>query len=248
MIFAGNWKMNMGFNQALQFLSEFNQLVDKKTELEKFIFFPPAYLSALFQKESFYWGGQNVYYKTEGAWTGEVSAKVLKEMGAHFCLVGHSERRYIFGETEVEIEKKFSVLQEQALIPILCVGESLSDRFDKNKILVKQLSWIKNYGKYEDKMPFHPERLPAPFKDIPLIVAYEPLWSIGTGDTPSSQEVNETARFIKDYLPSVRVFYGGSLDPQNIKSFSSCSFVDGFLVGGASIQPQSFYDMYQKFC
>ena len=246
MILAGNWKMNMGFHQAIQFLSVFNKLMDKKTELENFIFFPPANLSALFQKESFYWGGQNVYYKTEGAFTGEVSAKALKEMGAHFCLVGHSERRYTFGETEVEIEKKFSVLQEQALIPVLCIGESLSDRFDKNKILMKQLSWIKNYKKYESAMPFHPDRLPAPFRNLPLIVAYEPLWSIGTGDVPSSQEVEETAHFIKSYLLSVKVFYGGSLDVKNIKDFSNCSSVDGFLVGGASIQPQSFYEMYQQ--
>ena len=246
MILAGNWKMKMGFQQAIQFLSEFNKLIDKKKDIENFIFFPPANLSALFQKESFYWGGQNVYYKTEGAWTGEVSAKVLKEMGASFCLVGHSERRYTFGETEVEIEKKFSVLQEQALIPILCIGESLSDRFDKNKVLIKQLSWIKNYDKYENKMPFHPDRLPAPFKDTPLIVAYEPLWSIGTGDVPSSQEVEETTHFIKNYLPSVKVFYGGSVDLKNIKDFQKCASIDGFLVGGASIDPQSFYKIHQQ--
>lgn len=247
MILAGNWKMKMGFNQAVQFLSDFNKLIDRKTELENFIFFPPANLSALFQKESFYWGGQNVHYKTEGALTGEVSAKVLKEMGAGFCLVGHSERRYIFGETEIEIEKKFFTLQEQALIPILCIGESLSDRFDKQKVLTKQLFWLKNYKKYEDKMPFHPDRLPAPFKDIPLIAAYEPLWSIGTGDLPSVQEVDETAQFIKSYLPKVQVFYGGSLELKNIKDFKKCSSLAGFLVGGASLEPKSFYEMRQQF-
>ena len=246
MILAGNWKMKMGFHQAIQFLSDFNKRLDKKTELENFIFFPPANLSALFHKEPFYWGGQNVYYKTEGAFTGEVSAKALKEMGASFCLLGHSERRYTFGETDVEIERKFSVLQEEALIPILCIGESLSDRFNKNKVLTKQLFWIKNYKKYENKTPFHPDRLPAPFKEIPLIVAYEPLWSIGTGDTPSSQEVNETAHFIKSYLPSVKVFYGGSVSSQNIKDFSKCADIDGFLVGGASVDPQLFYEMHQQ--
>ena len=246
MILAGNWKMNMGFNQAIQFLDDFNKLLQTKEEQENFVFFPPANLSALFQNESFYWGGQNVHYKTEGAWTGENSAKLLKEMGASFCLVGHSERRYTFGETETEIEKKFSTLQEQALIPVLCIGESLSDRFDKNKVLTKQLFWIKNYAKYEDKMPFHPNRLPTPFKDIPFIVAYEPLWSIGTGDVPSSQEVEETAQFIKDYLPKVKVFYGGSVNAKNIKDFLKSSSIDGFLVGGASTTAQSFYDMYQQ--
>ena len=246
MILAGNWKMKMGFHQAIQFLSDFNKLLDKKTELENFIFFPPANLSALFHKEPFYWGGQNVYYKTQGAFTGEVSAKVLKEMGASFCLLGHSERRYTFGETDVEIERKFSVLQEEALIPILCIGESLSDRFNKNKVLTKQLFWIKNYKKYENKTPFHPDRLPPPFKEIPLIVAYEPLWSIGTGDTPSYQEVDETAHFIKSYLPCVKVFYGGSVSSQNIKDFSKCASIDGFLVGGASVDPQLFYEMHQQ--
>ena len=246
MILAANWKMKMGFKQAFQFLSDFNKLTDKKTELEKFIFFPPANLSGLFQKESFYWGGQNIHYQTEGAWTGEISAKVLKEMGASFCLVGHSERRYTFGETEIEIERKFSVLQEQALIPILCIGESLSDRFDKKKILTKQLSWIKNYDKYINNMPFHPDCLPTPFKDIPLIVAYEPLWSIGTGDTPSSEEIEETAQFIKNYLPSVKVFYGGSVDLKNIKDFKKCSSIDGLLVGGASLDPLSFYKLHQE--
>ncbi|MCY4321736.1 MAG: triose-phosphate isomerase [Bdellovibrionaceae bacterium] len=247
MIFAGNWKMQMGFKQAVEFLSQFNKLIDKDSELKNFIFFPPANLSALFQQESFYWGGQNVYYKTEGAFTGEISAKVLKEMGASFCLLGHSERRYSFGETEVEIEKKFSVLQKQALIPILCIGESLADRFDKNKTLMKQLFWIKNYNKYENKIPFHPDRLPADFKDIPFVIAYEPLWSIGTGDIPSAQEVDETAQFLKDYLPSVKVFYGGSVNSKNIKNFSKSSFLDGFLVGGASLKAQSFYDLYKQY-
>ena len=247
MIVAGNWKMNMGFQTAVQFLSHFNSLIDKKQELEHFIFFPPACLSALFQKESFYWGGQNVHHKKEGAWTGETSAKTLKEMGASFCLLGHSERRYIFGESDVEVEKKFSLLQELALIPMLCVGESRSDRFDKKKILKKQLSWIKNYEKYQ-KLPWKADLLPPAFQNIPLVIAYEPLWSIGTGDTPSAQETDETAQFIKEFLslPSAKVFYGGSVDQKTTGHFSNCSFIDGLLVGGASLEPYKFYNIYQQ--
>ena len=166
-------------------------------------------------------------------------------MGASFCLLGHSERRYIFGETDVDIEKKFSLLLELALIPLLCIGESLADRFQKKKILQKQLSWIKNYNKYQ-KLPWKPDLLPSAFKEIPLIVAYEPLWSIGTGETPSAQEINETAQFIKEYLPQTKVFYGGSVDIKNIKSFASCSFIDGFLIGGASLKPDLFYNIHQE--
>ena len=246
MIIAGNWKMNMGLQQALKFLSHFNRLL-KKEELSRFIFFPPSPLSLLFQKESFYWGGQNVYHQPKGAWTGETSAKTLKEMGASFCLLGHSERRYVFGESDVEVEKKFHLLQELALIPVLCIGENLSNRFEKNKVLQKQLSWIKNYEKYQN-LPWKPEQLPPVFQHIPLIVAYEPVWSIGTGDTPSVQETNETAQFIKEYLPfpSAQVFYGGSVDKDIAKKISECSFIDGLLVGGASLDPEHLYSIYQE--
>ena len=247
MIIAGNWKMNMGFQQGLNFLSRFNGLLDKQKERENFIFFPPACLSLLFQKENFYWGGQNVHHKPEGAWTGETSASVLKEMGAAFCLLGHSERRYTFGESDVDVERKFHLLQDTALIPVLCIGESLSDRFEKQKILQKQLVWIKNYEKYK-KLPWKPELLPPAFQNISLIAAYEPLWSLGTGDTPSLEEISETAQFIKEYLPShsVKVFYGGSVDQKNTAEFSACSFIDGFLLGGASLDPDRFYNIYQE--
>ena len=245
MIVAGNWKMNMGFKQAVQFLSDFNKLIDKKTERGHFIFFPPTALAFLFQKEKLYWGGQNVYHKKEGDLTGETSAQTLKEMGACFCLLGHSERRHIFGESDVDIEKKLSLLQELALIPVLCIGENLSDRPQKNKVLQKQLSWIKNYNKYE-KLPWKPDLLPFEFKKMPLIIAYEPLWSIGTGKTPSAQEIDETSRFIKEYLPKTKVFYGGSVNIQNIKNFTNCPLLDGFLIGGASLKPDLFYNIYQE--
>lgn len=245
---AGNWKMNMGFQKAIDFLSHFKKLIKNPKELENFIFFPPASLSALFQKENFYWGGQNVYHQLEGAFTGENSAQVLKEMGASFCLLGHSERRWTFGESDVEIEKKFALLQELALIPVLCVGESLSDRLNKEKVLKSQLSWIKNYKKYE-KLPWKPELIPPPFKNIPMIIAYEPVWSIGTGQTPSTEEINETAQFIKEYLSlfSVPVFYGGSVDEKMAKQFSTCSSIQGLLVGGASLSADHFYNICQQF-
>lgn len=247
MILAGNWKMKMGFQQAQDFFTHFKKLVGEKGDLENFLFFPPASLSLLFQKEAFYWGGQNVYHQLEGAFTGETSARVLKEMGAGFCLIGHSERRWVFGESEVDIEKKFHLLQELGLIPVLCVGEAQSDRSNKKKVLGQQLSWIKNYTKYE-KLPWKPELLPPAFKEIPFIIAYEPVWSIGTGDLPSIEEIEETARWIKDCLSAFQfpVFYGGSVDKDSAKDFSDSSSLDGLLVGGASLDPDHFYAIYQK--
>ena len=206
------------------------------------MFFPPASLSLLFQKQAFYWGGQNVYSQTKGAFTGETSAQTLKEMGASFCLLGHSERRWTFGETDVEIEKKFSLLQELGLIPLLCVGESLANRSRQKKILQTQLSWIKSYKKYE-KLPLKPELLTPAFREIPLIVAYEPLWAIGTGDIPSANEINETIHYIKAYLPlpGLKVFYGGSVNKELVKDLTqNCPSLDGVLLGGASLDPKNF--------
>ena len=247
MIIAANWKMNMSFKQARGFLSRFNFLLKNTKEREQFLFFPPACLSFLFQKENLYWGGQNVSYKIQGPLTGETSAQTLKELGAGFCLLGHSERRYIFGESDSDIEKKFHILQELALIPILCIGESFDKRSEKEKFLKKQLSWIKTYEKYQN-LPWKPEQLPPVFKQIPFIIAYEPLWSIGTGETPSTEEVNETSQLIKEYLPfpSTKVFYGGSLDQNTVKKFLNCPFIDGFLIGGASLDPDLLYNIHQQ--
>ena len=243
MLIVANWKMKMGYQKALSFLSEFTSLIQKE-EAEHFVFFPPAGLSSLFQSKNLYWGPQNVYQQKEGALTGENSAELFKEMGASFCLLGHSERRYIFGESDVEVEKKFSLLQELALIPVLCIGEAGLERSEKKKHLIKKLSWIKQYTKY-DQLPFHPERLPECFKDYSVIVAYEPLWSIGTGETPSSSEIQEVVNLIKDYLPHVKVFYGGSVTEDNVSSLKTEN-LDGFLVGGASLEARSLYNIYKK--
>ena len=243
MFVAGNWKMNMGLQQAQAFLLEFKKLI-KKEEQQRFIFFPPAYLSLLFQKESFFWGGQNIHSQAKGAFTGENSAQVLKEMGANFCLIGHSERRFLFGESDTDIEKKFSLAQKQGLIPLVCIGETLEHRFDKKSFLIKQVSWIKNYLKY-DKMPFHPELLPSALQNIPFIIAYEPVWSIGTGDTPSLEEMEEVVGLLNECLPSMKLFYGGSVNPDSVKNLPLNS-LDGFLVGGASLSVNQLYNTYRQ--
>lgn len=247
MIIAGNWKMNMGFQEGVDFLSKFKTLLKNTKEQEPFLFFPPACLSCLFQKENFHWGGQNIHHEAQGAFTGENSPKTLKEMGAGFCLLGHSERRNIFGESDIEIEKKFRILQNMALIPVLCVGENKEQRSTKKTVLKNQLAWIKNQEKYKHP-PWKPDLLPPSFQSVPFIIAYEPLWSIGTGLLPSPQEVDETLFFIKEELclPSAKLFYGGSVDQKTVKTFLKCSNIDGFLIGGASLDPFHFYSIYEQ--
>ncbi len=246
MMYIANWKMNIGYKEAQNFLFKFKNFL-KEGEKEKFIFLPPAFLSGLFHQEKFYWGAQNVSSVNKGAFTGENSVDVIQEMGAQFCLLGHSERRYTFGETDADVEKKFDLIQKMNLIPILCVGELSHERRDKQSVFRRQLSWIKTYDKYQ-KLPWKPENRPESFREIPLIVAYEPVWAIGTGETPSPEEVNESHHFIKEYLQfeNIPVFYGGSVTKENVFSLSQNKYMDGFLIGGASLKAEEFYSIYER--
>ena len=242
MVIAANWKMNIGWQKAQEFLAEFNSLV-KKEERGHFVFFPPASLSGLFQKESFYWGGQNIHHSARGAWTGENSAQTFKEMGADFCLLGHSERRSL-GETDREVESKFYLALKLALKPFLCIGESANQISHKESFLKKQICWIKNQKEYSSLC----EKPSAGLKHCPFVIAYEPLWAIGSGHSPSCKEIDKTTCFIKEYLaiPSVLVFYGGSVNEILAKEISSSSYLDGLLLGSASLNPQTLYSIYKK--
>ena len=243
MIYVANWKMNRGFKEAQNFLMEFKNKIPNQ---DSFVFLPPALLSGLFQKENLHWGAQNVFLKSKGAFTGENSASVLKEMGAQFCLVGHSERRYSFGETDTEIQRKFDLIHQHQLIPILCIGELIPEKTERDSALKKQLSWLKTYEKYQ-KLSTDSGR-PEAFKKIPFIVAYEPVWAIGTGKTPDPFEVNETHHKIKEYLQiqNVPVFYGGSVNSENAQAFSQQKHVDGFLLGGASLDLEELNKVYER--
>ena len=244
MIFGANWKMKMGWSEAEAFLSQWKALTGKDRGFPRLVFFPPALLAGLFEKENFYWGGQNAHQQATAALTGENSPKLLKEMGADFCLLGHSERRWTFGESEVEIEKKFQQFQQQALIPVLCVGEPETERFKKERFLLSQFSWIKKSKRY-DTIPYKPSLLPEPFKAVPFIIAYEPLWAIGSGKTPSVQEITDTVQWIKEHLgfPSAWVLYGGSVDKALVESLAQQKPLDGFLLGGASLDPKGLYEI-----
>ena len=243
MICAANWKMNMGVDAARTFLKDFKKLL-KKDEKKNFIFFPSAFLSFLFSGEDLHWGGQNIFFQKSGAWTGENSPEVLSELSARFCLLGHSERRLVFGETEEDIEKKFHLLQSLNILPVLCVGEKESEREQRDQVLKKQLNFLKNF-----EPAAHDRGVASPegYEGIPFIVAYEPVWAIGSGKTPSSGEINEIHKMIKNCLSkeNIPVLYGGSVTETNAAPFGKESYVDGFLVGGASLKAKSFYSIFQ---
>lgn len=243
MICAANWKMNMGVNAAQIFLRDFKQLL-KKGEEEHFLFFPPAFLSFLFAGKDLYWGGQNVFFQKSGAWTGENSPEVLRELSAGFCLLGHSERRLNFGETEKDIEKKFHLLHSLNILPVLCVGEKESERNQTDQVLKKQLHFLK---KIDSTVSDRRSISPKGYEKVPFIIAYEPVWAIGSGKTPSADEINKIHQMIKDTLPldNIPVLYGGSVTESNVASFWKQVYVDGFLVGGASLKAESFYSIFQ---
>ena len=245
MICAANWKMSMGLEEARRFLFKFKNLLGSG-ERGRFLFFPPACLAGLFSEESFLWGGQNVYFKGRGAFTGENSLEALEEMGARFCLLGHSERRYIFGESETEIEKKFHFIHERGLVPILCAGETAAERGKKSPAIKRQLGWIKTYEKYRS-LPWKADRRPEGFEKIPFIVAYEPVWAIGSGETPSPGEISEARQIIKEIMAfdGAPVFYGGSVTKENAAEIARGGGADGFLIGGSSLKAEELYAIYK---
>ena len=172
-------------------------------------------------------GGQNIHQLSNGAYTGEISAKMLADIGANYCLVGHSERRQFFGETDDLIKAKAIQCQENGIIPIICVGESLEDYLNglTNKVVSQQL---------QSCLP-----------DLPNFwLAYEPLWAIGTGKTPTIGEIENVHTMLREYLPGIILLYGGSVNASNAKEIFLINNVDGVLVGGASLDVSAIAAIY----
>ena len=181
-------------------------------------------------------GAQNVSKFDNGAYTGEISAYQLKSYGVKYCIVGHSERREYQKETNEDISEKIKRLLENDITPILCVGESLEERNqDKaEEVINQELSFVVNELKEEEKKR--------------LIIAYEPIWSIGTGVIPTNEQIEEVFQFIKKKLPNTSVLYGGSANDENIEELRKISLIDGYLLGGLSLKPdklQTFLDKCQ---
>lgn len=239
---AGNWKMFKTKAEAIAFAEEFRELY-KDTDVQTAICAPFTNLEAL--KEAFVGteikvGAQNVHFADEGAFTGEISVSMLEEIGVDFCIVGHSERRQYFGETDETVNKKLKKLFEGPIRPILCVGESLEER-DADKAFDVVGGQIKADLEGIDA---------ADVKK--LVIAYEPIWAIGTGRTATPDQAEEMCAFIRKTLielygeevsDEVIIQYGGSVKPANATEIMNMDEIDGALVGGASLKPKDFMEI-----
>ena len=239
---AGHWKMFKTKAEAIAFAEEFRELY-KDTDVQTAICAPFTNLEAL--KEAFAGteikvGAQNVHFADEGAFTGEISVSMLEEIGVDFCIVGHSERRQYFGETDETVNKKLKKLFEGPIRPILCVGESLEER-DADKAFDVVGGQIKADLEGIDA---------ADVKK--LVIAYEPIWAIGTGRTATPDQAEEMCAFIRKTLielygeevsDEVIIQYGGSVKPANATEIMNMDEIDGALVGGASLKPKDFMEI-----
>ena len=239
---AGNWKMFKTKAEALAFAEEFKDLY-KDTDVQTAICAPFTNLEVLknaFEGTNSKVGAQNVHFADEGAYTGEISVSMLEEIGVDFCIVGHSERRQYFGETDETVNLKLRKLFEGSIRPIMCVGESLEER---------------DAGKEYDKVRSQLELGLADIKNddaAKLVIAYEPIWAIGTGRTATPQQAEEMCAFIRNTLielydedtaDQVIIQYGGSVKPANATEIMNMDEIDGALVGGASLKAKDFMEI-----
>ena len=222
-IIIGNWKMNMTISETKQFLTAI-KLNMKSTKADVAFAVPYTALNA----------SQNVHYEPRGAYTGEISIEMLKEIGIEYCIVGHSERRQYFNETDETVNKKVKALLENNISPVVCVGENLEER-ESNTYMDKIRMQVKNA--IQDIDPRYVEN---------IIIAYEPIWAIGTGKTATSAEAQEICSYIRyvvaeayglNVAEKIRIQYGGSVNKSNAKELFCMEDIDGALVGGASLKP-----------
>ncbi len=238
-IIAGNWKMHKTVSEAVSLVQELKPLVkDAKCDVVVCPTFLslPAVIEAC-RDTNIMVGAQNMHFETEGAFTGEVSPKMLKELGVDFVIIGHSERRQYFNETDNTVNKKLKAAIQYGLKPILCVGELLEEREKgiTQEVLATQVK-LDLAGILSDDVKN-------------MVIAYEPIWAIGTGKTATAEDANETIGFIrtviekiygKDVADSVRIQYGGSVKPSTIREQMEKEHIDGGLIGGASLKAQDF--------
>ena len=238
-VIAGNWKMNMLPSETIEFIEKFEPLV-KDTKNEVILCVPYtdlfyALLSA--QNTNIKIGAQNMHFAEKGAYTGEVSAKMLKSIGVEYVIIGHSERREYFNETDETVNQKIKMAFENELKPIVCVGETLEER-ESGKTVEKITTQTKLalQGLTSEQVKN-------------TIIAYEPIWAIGTGKTATSEDANNSVQEIrkeiekiygKEIAECVIIQYGGSVKSSNAKELFTTSDIDGGLVGGASLKPEEF--------
>ncbi len=242
-IIVGNWKMNKNNAETKAFFEE----VDPVATSDKGLYgvgVPFTDLkTALDEAENLIVAAENVHFEDSGAFTGEVSVPMLEELGVKYCIIGHSERRQMFGDTNETVNKKTKKLLAAGITPILCIGET-EEEYDN--------------GKTREVIE---EELKGSLKDIPadeyknIVLAYEPIWAIGTGKSASVEIAEDCCKLVRDVVKdiageeageAVRIQYGGSVKPNNIVEYMAQPDIDGALIGGASLKPESFIEIIEK--
>jgi triosephosphate isomerase len=240
-VIAGNWKMHNGPTSTRRFFEKFSSVYARRDD-RTIVFFPAAVSlaagrEAAHQRPDIHFGVQNIYWEEKGAFTGEISAPMAADAGALFVLIGHSERRQLFGESDEDIARKLPAVLAAGLIPILCVGETLQEREigQAAGVVAAQLEAV-----FEGLTEADARR---------ILIAYEPIWAIGTGRTASPLDAEEmhghirrliTRRYGAELAAEIPILYGGSVKPDNAEELLAAADVDGLLVGGASLDAEGF--------
>ena len=242
-VIAGNWKMNMTATETRKFAEELKRIMPRAKWCDTVICVPACNITAAvkaFKELRISVGAENLYFEEKGAYTGEISAAMLRDLGVKYVIVGHSERRQYFGETDTAVNRKVHAALDAGLSPIICVGESES----KREMGVTQ-DWIALQVKTA-LYGVPAERLRR------CIIAYEPIWAIGTGKTATAQQAGEVCTAIRATIRglygarvarSVTIQYGGSMNPKNAQELLAQPDVDGGLIGGASLKPEQFVEI-----
>lgn len=244
-IIVGNWKMNKSFQEAEEFFLDLVDVLENK-ELDnvEVVVCPPAVFlemaTDLAACNPFSIGAQNCSQFDDGAYTGEISASMLHSMEMDYCIIGHSERRQYFGETDESVNAKLKKLHENSIVPIVCIGETLTQREKgvTKDVIVKQLS-----GAFQD----------VDVNDN-VVIAYEPIWAIGTGKTATPEQAQEIHALIRNWIAenynedvakNIHILYGGSMKPENIEELLNQPDIDGGLIGGAALDIAKFSSMIE---
>ena len=243
-IIAGNWKMNNTVAEGQKLVTELMSIIDNPKKREVIVCVPFTCLKdvkKLLKGRKIKLGAQNVHFKKSGAFTGEISADMLSEIGVQYVIVGHSERRSMFGDTDETVALRAKAALDAGIIPIVCVGETLEEREgNKTEEVLKRQTL-------------------AAFKDLngdelidKLVIAYEPVWAIGTGKVATLQQANDTIGFIRKIIKEnvgkklagkIQILYGGSMNAKNAAELLSASEIDGGLIGGASLKAVDFNEI-----
>lgn len=230
-IIAGNWKMHKTQAESQEFLQVFKPLLHDTDESREVVLCIPftalGTMSKILHGSQIQLGAQNIHWEEKGAYTGEIAGDMLTEMGISYVVVGHSERRQYFGETDETVNLRVIAAQRHRLTPILCVGETKSQRDaeETESVIINQV-----------------KRGLVDVDQTNIVIAYEPIWAIGTGDTCAATEANRVIGIIRSQLsnPEMSILYGGSVNPKNIDEIMAQPEIDGALVGGASLDPTGF--------